>query len=157
MPELTPQQGRNAARHHNQDLLLNIGCRKIGSSSLFSYGDGTYILSPGISAGENQKYWFDVRDANLRNIGNSTKAWVFLRIVPDWFALFPLERIQRDLKKNMQDNRAHSGLVYGFYCGLDEPNHRITVTAKNDRSVTFVAELLNRAKAQSALAAEIRI
>ena len=157
MSDSTPQQGRNAARAHNQDLLMNIGFHRLGGSSLFSNGGNTYILSPGISVGKHQKYWFDVRDANLSKIGNSTKAWVFLRIFPHWFALFPMEHIQRHLSKKTQDVRAHSGLVYGFHCVLDEPNHRITVTAKNDQSATFVAELLNRVKAQSTLAAEIRI
>lgn len=157
MSDPTVQQGRNTARAHNRDLLLNFGFHSLSGSSLFCNGNDIYILSPGISAGEHKKYWFDIRDANLNKIGNSTKAWVFLRIVPNWFALFPMERIRRHLNKKTQDVRANSGLVYGFHCVLDEPRRRISVTAKNDRSATFVAQLLNRVEAQSTLAAEIGI
>jgi len=157
MSDSTLQQGRNTARAHNQDLLLNIGFLRLGSSNLFSNANGKYILSPGISAGIHQKYWFDVRDANLRKIGTSAKAWVFLRIVPNSFALFSIERIQGHFNKKTQDDRPNSGLVYGFHCVLDEPNRQITVIAKNDPSAKFVAELLNRVEAQSILASELRI
>jgi len=157
MSDSTLQQGRNTARAHNQDLLLEIGFRRLGGSSLFGKADGTFVLSPGISAGEHQKYWFDVREANLSKIGNSAKAWVLLRIVPNWFAFFPMKRIQGHLNEKTKEVRAHSGVVYGFYCVLDEPNRRIAVTAKNDRSATFVAELLDRAQARSTLAAAMQI
>jgi hypothetical protein len=147
------QEGRNTARTHNQDLLINIGFIRLGGSSLFSNGNGNFILSPGISEGKHLKYWFDVREANLAKIGSNAKAWVFLRIVPDLFALFAMERMQRHMNPKTQELRKNSGIVYGFHCVLDKSCNRIVVAAKNDRSATFDCELLNRAQAQGALIA----
>jgi hypothetical protein len=147
------QEGRNTARTHNQELLLNIGFRRLGNSSLFNSGHDAYILSPGISAGEHQKYWFDVRQANLAKIGINAKAWIFLRIVPDQFAFFPMERMQPHMNPRTQEFRKNSGIVYGFHCVLDQSCNRIMVSAKSDRAATFDCELLNRAQAQCALVA----
>lgn len=132
---------------------MNIGFIRLGGSSLFSNGNGNFILSPGISAGEHQKYWFDVREANLAKIGSNAKAWVFLRIVPDLFALFPMEQMQRHMNSKTQEFRKNSGIVFGFHCVLDQSCNRIVVTAKSDRAATFDCELLDRAQAQRALAA----
>ena len=88
------QKQRNISRSCNEDILTDLAFRKIGNSSLYERGRDTFILSPGISRGKNQKYWFDIRDVNLSKIGSSIKAWILLRIVPNWFAFFSLANIR---------------------------------------------------------------
>ena len=149
------QQRRNTSRSCNEDVLLNIGFRRVGASSLFRNGAGTYILSPGISVGKHHRYWFDIRDANLQKMGERTKAWVLLRIVPSWFALFTIDRIRKHMNKKTQEIRSHSGLVYGFFCELDKPQLRITITSKSDQSSSFSNDLLDCTKVKQALADEV--
>lgn len=151
------QQRRKTSRNCNQHVLLNIGFCRVGGSSRFRNETGIYILSPGIDQGKHQKYWFDIRDSNLQKMGEITRAWVLLRIVPRWFALFAMDRIRKHLNKKTQDIRSHSGLVYGFFCELDERNHRIKITAKNDQSASFSADLLDCSKIKQALTDEVRI
>ena len=151
------QQRRNSSRNCNQDVLLNIGFRREKNSSLFKNGTGSYILSPGIGQGKHEKYWFDIRDANLEKMFNFPKAWILLRIVPAWFAFFALDSIRPHLNEKTREWRAHSGWVYGFFCELDEQNHRIKITAKNDQSASFSADLLDRTKAKQALSNKTQI
>jgi hypothetical protein len=151
------QQQRNASRSCNEDVLLDIGFCRVGNSSLYRKGTQSYILSPGISQGKHEKYWFDIREANLQKIGNSPKAWVLLRIVPSWFAFFPIVDIRKYMNKKTQDIRANSGLVYGFYSELDERNRLIKITSKNDEASSFTTELLDRAKADQTLADDVNI
>lgn len=151
------QQQRNASRSCNEDVLLDIGFCRMGNSSLYRNGTQAYMLSPGISQGKHEKYWFDIREANLQKIGNSSKAWVLLRIVPSWFALFPLDDIRKYMNKKTEDIRSNSGLVYGFYCELDERNRLIRITSKNDESSSFGTELLDRTKVEQTLAHEVEI
>jgi hypothetical protein len=138
-------------------VLLDIGFCRVSNSSLFKNGAGVYILSPGISQGQQEKYWFDIRDANLQKIGQSAKAWVLLRIVPDWFVFFDTDRIRGYMNKQTQDIRKNSGLVYGFYCDLDEQSQLIEITAKNDKTATFSVALLDRTKIKQALGAAMKI
>jgi len=151
------QQQRNASRSCNEDVLLDIDFHKVGNSSLYRKGTDAFILSPGISQGKHEKYWFDIREANLQKIGGSTEVWVLLRIVPNWFAFFAIDRIRKYMSKKTQDIRSNSGLVYGFYCELDERNRLIRVTSKNDESSSFSTELLDRTKVEQTLADEVRI
>lgn len=151
------QQQRNASRSCNEDVLLDRGFSRVGNSSLYRKGTQAYILSPGISQGKHEKYWFDIREANLQKIGESPNVWVLLRIVPKWFAFFPIDHIRKYMNNRAQDLRSNSGLVYGFYCELDEQSQRIRITSKNDESSSFNEELLDRAKVEETLANEVRI
>jgi hypothetical protein len=56
-----------------------------------------------------------------------------------------------------QDIRSNSGLVYGFYCELDERNRLIRITSKNHESSSFATELLDRTKVEQTLADEVNI
>lgn len=156
MPKSEVQQQRNESRSCNEDVLLDIGFSRVGSSSLYKNGTGAFILSPGISQGQHEKYWFDIRDANLQKMSNKTKAWVLLRIVPGWFAFFAIDSIRGYMNQKTQDIRKNSGLVYGFYCELDEKNQLIEVTAKNDMSASFSLALLDRTKAIQTLGAAMK-
>lgn len=151
------QQQRNASRSCNEDVLLDVGFCKVGNSSLYKKGTGSYILSPGISQGRHEKYWFDIREANLQKIGKSAKVRILLRIVPSWFAFFPIDHIRSYMNNRTQDIRSNSGPVYGFYCELDEQNQLIRITSKNDESSSFSTELLDRAKVEETLANEVKI
>lgn len=157
MSESDVQHQRNESRNCNEDVLLDIGFCRVGNSSLFKNGAGAYILSPGISQGQQEKYWFDIRAANLQKIGQSAKAWVLLRIVPDWFVFFDTDRIRGYMNERTQDIRKNSGLVYGFYCDLDEQSQLIEITAKNDKTATFSVALLDRTKIKQALSAAMKI
>ena len=150
------QQQRKASRSCNEDVLLDVGFCKVGNSSLYKKGTHSYILSPGISQGKHEKYWFDIREANLQRIGKSPKVWILLRIVPSWFAFFPIDQISKYMNEQTHDIRSNSGLVYGFYCELDEQNRRLTITSKNDESSSFSTELLDRAKVEQILANEVK-
>jgi hypothetical protein len=151
------QQQRNDSRSCNEDVLLDIGFSRVGGSSLYKNGTGAFILSPGISKGRHEKYWFDIRDANLQKMSKSTKSWVLLRIVPGWFAFFAMESIRKYMNKETQDVRMNSGLVYGFYCELDERNRLIEITAKNDMAAAFSLTLLDRTDAKKTLSAAMEI
>ncbi len=129
----------------------------VGNSSLYRKGTQAYFLSPGISQGKHERYWFDIREANLQKIGESRKAWVLLRIVSGWFAFFAINHIRQHMNKKTQDIRSNSGLVYGFYCELDEQNRLIRIISKNDESSSFSTELLDRAKVEQTLANEVNI
>jgi hypothetical protein len=74
------QQQRNASRSCNENVLFDVGFSRVGNSSLYRKGTQAYILSPGISKGKHEKYWFDIREANLQKIGESPNVWVLLRI-----------------------------------------------------------------------------
>jgi len=151
MSESDVQQQRNESKSCNEDVLLDIGFLRVGSSSIYKNKAGVYILSPGISPGKHEKYWFDIRDANLQKIGRSAKVWVLLRIVPDWFAFFSIENIREYMNEKTQDIRKVSGLVYGFHCDIDEHTQRIKITAKNDRLATLSVDLLDRKKVKKLL------
>lgn len=151
------QQQRNESRSCNEDVLIDIGFTRVGSSSLYKNETGVFILSPGISQGKHKKYWFDIRDANLQKMSNSKKSWVLLRIVPGWFAFFDIAIIRGHLNKKTQNIRKNSGLVYGFYCELDEQSQLIKVTAKNDMSASFSLALLDRTKVKQALGTAMQI
>ena len=157
MPSSEVQQQRNNSRSCNEDVLLNIEFTRVGNSSLYVKGNAAYILSPGISQGLHGKYWFDIREANLQKIGRKEKAWVLLRIVPSWFALFAIERIREQMNEKTQDIRVNSGIVYGFYCNLDKHNKLIEITAKNDQSISFSVELLDLSNIKQSLETEIKI
>jgi|APTNR8051073442_1049403.scaffolds.fasta_scaffold15361_3 hypothetical protein len=86
-----------------------------------------------------------------------TKAWVLLRIVPGWFAFFAVDSIRKYLNNKTQGVRKNSGLVYGFYCKLDEKNQLIEITAKKDMAVSFSLALLDRANAKHTLVAAMKI
>jgi hypothetical protein len=156
MPSSEVQQQRNNSRSCNEDVLLNIGFSRVGSSSLYMKGN-VYILSPGISKGLHGKYWFDIREANLQKVDNGEKLWILPRIVPNWFALFKIDRIHEQMNEKTQDIRANSGLVYGFYCNLDKHNKLVEITAKNDQSASFSVDLLDLTTVKQSLAAEIEI
>jgi hypothetical protein len=158
MSDFELQQQRNTSRSCNENVLLDIGFCRVGNSSLYNKrGTQAYILSPGISQGKHEKYWFDIREANLQKIGESPKAWVLLRIVPSWFAFFPIAHIRKYMNTKTQDFRSNSGLVYGFYCELDERNRLIRITSKNHESFSFANELLDRTKVEQTLTDEINI
>lgn len=148
------QAARNASRRCNVDILISAGFVKLGNSSLYCKDDKLYILSPGIGKGKHGKYWFDIRLANLQKIQSVSGAsgWLLLRIVPNSFSLFSIARIQEYMKAKTQDDRAHSGKVWGFYCDLDEKNRRIEIFSKNQESASFNTILLDRAGAEAALA-----
>jgi hypothetical protein len=150
------QQQRNASRSCNEDILLNVGFCRVGNSSLYRKGALAYILSPGISQGRHEKYWFDIREANLQKTGQNSKVWVLLRIVPSWFAFFPIDRIRKYMNDKTRDFRSNSGLVYGFYCELDEQNRFIRITSKNDGFSSFSTELLDRTNVEQILANEVK-
>jgi len=151
------QQQRNFSRRCNENVLLDIGFNRVGSSSLYKNMTGHFILSPGISQGQHEKYWFDIRDANLRRMAKGTNNSILLRIVPGWFAFFAMDLISGYINKKTQDIRKNSGLVYGFYCELDENNQLIEITAKNDMAATFSVALLDRSMVQRALSAAPKI
>jgi hypothetical protein len=157
MPKSEVQQQRNESRSCNEDILVDIGFSRVGGSSLYKDGTGSFILSPGISQGQHEKYWFDIRDANLQKMTNTTKAWVLLRIVPKWFAFFTIDIIRGHMNEKTQDNRSNSGLVYGFYCELDKNNRCIAIKAKNVPSASFSVALLDRTQAKQALCAAMKI
>lgn len=145
---------RNASKMCNEDILINAGFVKVGNSSLYRKNDTLYAFSPGIGRGQHGKYWFDIRLANLQKIAtvSEPRAWVLLRIVPNWFSFFTLARIQEHMKRNTQDDRAHSGKVWGFYCELDEESRNIEIFPKNQKAASFNTELLDRTRAEAALA-----
>ena len=157
MTDSNLQKQRHFSRSCNEDVLLNIGLKRVSNSSLFKSTAGHLFLSPGISEGLHEKYWFDIRDVNFQKMTKETKNFVLLRIVPAWFAFFPLDHIRRYLNKKTKDIRKNSGIVYGFYCELDENNRAIEITAKNDMAAKFSVALLNRGKVQQDLSTALKI
>jgi len=148
------QARRNASRKCNEDILASTSFIKVGNSSLYRKNDKVYVLSPGIGKGKHEKFWFDIRLANLQKIAKAPEAsaWVLLRIVPNWFSFFSLGRIQVHMKNDTQDNRPHSGKVWGFYCEVFERNSTIRIFSKNQESASFTTDLLDRVGAEAALA-----
>ena len=148
------QTQRDESRRCNEHVLADAGFVKIGNSSLYKKDETAYILSPGIGKGKYEKYWFDVRLENIDKIEKTAgaKAWMLLRIVPNWFAFFPLSRIRVHMTQNRQDDRAHSGKVWGFNCELNEEKREIRIFAKNDETASYNTDLLDCLGAATALA-----
>ena len=153
MSNYTLQTKRNESRKCNEHVLSQAGFLKVGNSSLYNKGEKIYILSPGISKGKHGKYWFDIRMKNLEkiNIATDVTACILLRIVPNWFAFFTLSQINKYLNQRIQEDRAHSGKVWGFYCELNEEMRKVTIKAKNDKSSSFSTELLDLIGVKSAM------
>jgi len=151
MSDFDLQKQRSASRSCNEDILTELAFRKIGNSSLYKRGSDTFILSPGVSSGQSDYYWFDIREVNLNKIGPSTKAWVLLRIVPNWFAFFSIADIRRYMNHRTQDVRVNTGKVWGFYCELNEKERTIKISSKNDRSSSFTTMLLDRSSVKTKL------
>lgn len=147
------QASRNASRRCNESVLLGAGFVRVGNSCLYHKRKRVFVLSPGIGEGKNGKYWFDIRLANLEKFFEvpEADAWVLLRIVPSWFAFFSLAHIQGYMKKETQDDRAHSGKVWGFYCVLNVRNGTMQVFSKNQKTDSFDTKLLDRVGAEAAL------
>ena len=62
------QKQRDITRYCNEQVLTTLGFRKLGNTSLYQRGMRTALLSPGISKGIHEKYWFDIREANLNKL-----------------------------------------------------------------------------------------
>lgn len=151
------QKQRKASQSCNEDILTDFAFRKVGSSSLYKRGSDAFILSPGISRGRHEKYWFDIREANLNKIGSNVKAWVLLRIVPNWFVFFSIADIRKHMNQKTQDIRVNSGKVWGFYCELNEEKRTIRVVSKNDNSASFSTILLDRPSVKAELSTKVQI
>jgi len=157
MSDSNLQKQRTASRSCNEDILTDLAFRKIGNSSLYRKTGDTFILSPGISQGKNENYWFDIREVNLKKIGSDAKAWILLRIVPSWFAFFPLAAIRQRMNQRTQDIRVNSGKVWGFYCELNEKERTIKVVPKNDKSLPYNATLFDRTSIKAEVSAKLQI
>ena len=144
MSKANTQDQKSESRYANEDLLLNIGFKRIGASSVFKKGSGTYILSPGVSRGQNDKYWFDVRDANVKKMEGGKTAWVMLRIVPSSFSIFPMTHVLKRLNSSTQGIRKNSGMVCGFGCAIDQHARKIHISVNSGSMPGFSADLLDR-------------
>lgn len=151
MSNVNAQDQRSVSRYANEDLLLNVGFRRIGASSVFGKGSMTYILSPGVSRGQNDRYWFDVRDANVKKMDGGMTAWVMLRIVPSSFSIFPMKYILQRLNSSTQGIRKNSGMVCGFGCIIDQHAHKIHINVNSGSMSGFSADLLDRDSARMEL------
>ena len=56
------------------------------------------------------------------------------------------------MTQNRQDDRAHSGKVWGFNCELNEEKREIRIFAKNDETASHNTDLLDCLGAATALA-----
>jgi len=151
MLEPTPQAQRNATRAHNIDVVTGSGYAKLGGSSLF-VKPGMYLFSPGISKGKHEKYWFDIREANVKKIEKGADVGILLRIVPNMFAYLSWADISPWLTIPFSDIRANSGRVWGFYCDIKVEATKIGVVLKSDSSKEVVVSLLTRDEAVAAIA-----
>ena len=117
------QAKRNKSRRCNEDILINSGFAKIGTSSLYKKDGKAYILSPGIGKGRHGKYWFDIRLENSTveiKIRLAQRHGCYSASCPIRLRSFPYSRIREKMKQNTQEDRAHTGKVWGFYCELNE-------------------------------------
>lgn len=138
------RRARKDSRDRNVELLHSSGFRRIGPSNVFRNNDEWMLLSPGVGAGEDGTYLFDIRVATLDKLSDPSKAALLLRLEPDWFAFVMLETLQSHLTEATLGHGTHSGPVYRFSCRLDESARTVTISSTQDPSVSFSTELLDR-------------
>jgi len=122
-------------REHNLDVLQNLGYQKISNTTVFK-NDNNFILSPAVAKSKNGKYWFDIREVNLKRI--NSKSILLVRIVPDLFILETLQNILPLLSKQVMDNRPNSGNVWGIYIDIKKPYNKIATKLINKSEINDV-------------------
>jgi hypothetical protein len=102
-------------RNHNIEILKSLGYRKESNTTVFKNGSD-FILSPAVAEGTNGKYWFDIREINLKRINANTL--LLVRIVPDLFILKTMKSIEPLLSDKLMGNRPNSGNVWSIHINL---------------------------------------
>jgi hypothetical protein len=129
---------------------LKNGFRKLGASSLFK---NKLMSTSCLRASPRRTSEVLVRHSRRQSQedGRKQKGLGSTAYNSSWFVLFAVDRIRKLMNKKTQDIRSHSGLVYGFFCDLDESNHLIKIMAKNDQSASFSTVLLEYAKIETGI------
>lgn len=143
MSSLNSSEQRYISRYHHIEVITKYGFCSIEGSSLYSRDDEIFVLSPGISKGKQGKYWFDIREVVLDRIGVNTKVWGLLRIVPDWFALFPIADIYKLINQETQACSEKSGVLWRFHCYLNETERTIKIESRKNGNYSFNTSLWN--------------
>lgn len=97
--------------NHNISVLTEAGWIKQGNTTIFQKGTAR-LLSPAVSENSNGKYWFDLREVNLKRVGG--KAILLVRVVPNMFVATTLDAISELVSERLKDNRPNSGNVWGL-------------------------------------------
>ena len=108
---------RKETRDHNLEILYIWGYKKISNTTVFKNAND-FILSPAVAESTNGIYWFDIRDANLKDI--NSKSILVVRIVPDLFVVEKIASLSSLLSEQVMDNRPHSGDVWGIHIEMDK-------------------------------------
>ena len=132
---------RNQTRWHNLDFLkTNLRFSQLGNSIVFQK-NGKYFLSPAVSEGKHGKYWIDIREANLKKV-DLKNCFLLPRIVPDLFILESIPSLNNLLSKNLMENRAHSGNVWGIYMELNLSKSSVTLASKRKSRIKITTKLI---------------
>ncbi len=134
---------RNNSRWHNIENLKKLGFQQLGNSTVF-FGHEIFLLSAGVSPGQQGAYWVDIREANLQRM-DLEKSFFLPRIVPDKFVFEPMARLEKFLTPELMDNRPNSGNVWGVDLDICETKRLVIVLNKKGQrgQVKLKTPLLN--------------
>lgn len=120
---------------HNIDILLDIGFKKQGNTSIF-IRDNNAILSPAVSSGKGGHYWFDLRKVNLDKVVVYNQQFFLIRIIPDMFIWLSLDDFSHMVTHTTKRERKNSGDVWGYYTSLNISSSSGNIVSTADSSLT---------------------
>jgi hypothetical protein len=134
-------------RNHNIEILKSLGYRRESNTTVFKNGSD-FILSPAVAEGTNGRYWFDIREVNLKRINENTL--LLVRIVPDLFILKTMKSIEPLLSDKLMGNRPNSGNVWSIHINLKK-SFIYNIKNKKDEMVVELFKKSEKIKSFNAL------
>lgn len=139
---------KKSTSKHSLDVLQELGYEKVKNTTVFKRGND-FILSPAVAESKNGKYWFDVREVNLKRINSNSL--LLVRIVPDLFILETIKSIFSLLSRQVMDNRPNSGNVWGVHIDLDKLSNKAFIYNIKNTDNKISTTLLKKSEIQEAL------
>ncbi|AZN37827.1 hypothetical protein [Iodobacter ciconiae] len=119
---------------------MNLGFIQYSNTTVF-YKDGLSLISPAVAKNKSGGYWFDLRKVNLDRLSSS--AFLFVRIVPDFFVLEPLNQVDTLVATALMGNRPHSGDVWAIGIELELAEMAAHLFNKSASQIKLKCKLLS--------------
>jgi len=132
-------EDRSSTRYHNISIFNEMGFSQVSNSTVFRKKN-KYILSPAVAENKNGRFWFDLREKNLEKINDD--AILLVRIVPDLFAVIPIEDLSNLLQQQYKDIGPHSGGVWRMYLKINFIKDTVDIWTLRSKNLIKEAKLI---------------
>ncbi len=143
---------RSSVTNHNVEILNSVGFKKQSNTSIFRKGE-LYIISPAVSCGAGDKYWFDIREVNKEKIQGTKNPNLLIRVFPDMFILIKFSEFLPLLSQNLKRHRKNSGEVWGFHTLINTSTGMAKIISTADSNLSYTATILFKSSIISTLEA----